>query len=99
MFGLGAASAATDVQVVVLQPSDLLSWRYDPAELTIPAGTTVTWVNHGGEPITVTSPDALFDSEDIAPGASFSLFFNTPGTYRYFCVSYPHMKGAVVVTR
>ena len=98
-FGLGTASAAVDAQVIVVQPNDLMSWRYDPAELTISAGTTVTWVNRGTTPITVTSPDGLFDSDEIQPGASFSLIFDTPGTFRYFCVPYPHMKGAVVVTR
>ena len=98
-FGLGTASAAADAQVIVVQPNDLMSWRYDPAELTISAGTTVTWVNRGMTPITVTSPDGLFDSDEIQPGASFSLIFDTPGTFRYFCVPYPHMKGAVVVTR
>ena len=98
-LGVGAASAASEVQVIVLQPNDLLSWRYDPAEITIPAGTTVTWVNQGSTPVTVTSPDGLFDSDQVLPGASFSLVFDTPGTFRYFCVPYPHMKGAVVVTR
>ena len=98
-LGLGTASAASEVQVIVIQPSDVLSWRYDPAELTIAAGTTVTWVNRGWAPVTVTSPEGLFDSDEIPPGASFSLTFDTPGTFRYFCVPYPHMKGAVVVTR
>ena len=90
---------AVDAQVIVIEPGDVISWRYEPAALTVTAGTTVTWVNQGATAVTVTSPDGLFDSESIAAGASFSYIFDTPGTFRYFCVPYPHMKGEVVVTR
>ena len=61
------------------------------------AGSTVTWVNNGSTAVTVTSPDGLFDSETIAAGGSFSYTFDTPGTFRYFCVPYPHMKGVITV--
>ena len=99
MPNVGVVHAAAEVQVIVVQPGDLLTWRYEPAEVAISAGTTVTWVNQGATPITVTSPDGLFDSDLIPPGGTFSLQFDTPGTFRYFCVSYPHMKGVVVVSR
>lgn len=95
---LSSGATAAEVQVVVVQPADQLAWRFDPANLTISTGTTVTWVNQGTTPVTVTSPDGLFDSEQIGPNASFSATFYTPGTFRYFCVPYPHMKGTVVVT-
>jgi plastocyanin len=89
---------AADAQISIVEPADTMSWRYDPASLTVTAGTTVTWVNNGSTAVTVTSPDGLFDSDTIAAGASFSYTFDTPGTYRYFCVPYPHMKGVVVVS-
>ena len=95
---LSSGATAAEIQVVVVQPPDQLAWRYDPANLTITTGTTVTWVNQGSTPVTVTSPDGLFDSEQILPSASFSATFYTPGTYRYFCVPYPHMKGTILVT-
>ena len=90
---------AVDAQVIVVEPGDVISWRYEPATLTVSSGTTVTWVNQGATAVTVTSPDGLFDSESIGPGASFSYTFDTPGTFRYFCVPYPHMKGEIIVTR
>ncbi|MGE3273044.1 MAG: plastocyanin/azurin family copper-binding protein [Chloroflexota bacterium] len=89
---------AADVQVSIVQPGDTLTLRYDPSSLSIVAGSTVTWTNNGSMPITITSPDGLFDSETVAPGASFSHAFDTPGTFRYFCVPYPHMKGVIEVT-
>jgi plastocyanin len=90
---------AVDAQVIIIEPGDVISWRYDPATLTVSTGTTVTWVNQGATAVTVTSPDGLFDSESLGPGASFSYTFDTPGTFRYFCVPYPHMKGEIVVTK
>jgi plastocyanin len=98
LVGLPSDALAADAQVSVVQPSDTLSWRYDPASLSVTAGTTVTWTNNGSTAVTVTSPDGLFDSESLGPGASFSYTFDTPGTFRYFCVPYPHMKGVVVVS-
>jgi plastocyanin len=90
---------AVDAQVIIVEPGDVISWRYDPASLSVSVGTTVTWVNQGTTAVTVTSPDGLFDSESIGPGASFSYTFDTPGTYRNICVPYPHMKGEITVTR
>lgn len=99
LLALGTGSTfAADAQVIVVQPADSMTLAYDPATVTVTAGSTITWVNQSAAPVTVTSPDGLFDSEQIAPGASFSARFDTPGTYRYFCVQYPHMKGVVVVT-
>jgi plastocyanin len=74
---------------------------FSPANITVPAGTTVTWVQSGNNPHTTTSYDGLWDS-GLLPGGSgqtFSFTFNTPGTYNYFCR--PHeaqgMVGSVTV--
>ena len=92
------SASAAEVEVVVVQPLDVMAWHYEPANLTVSVGTTVTWLNQGHTSVTVTSPDGLFDSEQIPPGGSYSLIFYAPGRYRYFCVPYPHMKGNVTVT-
>ncbi len=100
LVAVGAESAvAADSQVIIVQPWDQASWRFDPSTVTVSAGSSVTWVNQGTVPMTVTSSDTLFDSDEIAPGSSYTVTFDTPGTFRYFCVPYPHMKGVVVVTR
>ena len=99
LFAIGARSAfAAEAQVIIVQPSDQMAWRYEPANLKVSVGTTVTWINEGATAVTVTSSDGLFDSEQIQPGGSFSVTFDAPGTFRYFCVPYPHMKGTIVVT-
>lgn len=98
LVGLPGDVLAADVQVSIVQPGDSMTLRYEPSSQTISVGSTVTWTNGGSTAITVTSPDGLFDSETVQPGGSFSHTFDTPGTFRYFCVPYPHMKGVIVVS-
>lgn len=75
---------------------------FEPAEVTVEPGTTVTWVQEGENPHTSTSYDGLWDSGMIAgsSGESFSFTFEEPGTYEYFCA--PHeqlgMVGTVTVS-
>lgn len=75
---------------------------FDQASITVPAGTTVTWVQNGNNPHTTTSYDGLWDSGLIqgGSGGTFSYTFDEPGTYTYYCI--PHedqgMVGTVTVT-
>jgi plastocyanin len=75
---------------------------FDPANITVEPGTTVTWVQSGKNPHTTTSYDGLWDSGMIegGSGGTFSFTFEEPGTFDYFCI--PHeslgMIGSVTVT-
>ena len=76
--------------------------HFEEANITVPAGTTVTWVQSGNNPHTTTSYDGLWDSGIIqgGSGGSFSFTFNEPGTYEYFCRPHENqgMVGSVTVT-
>jgi alcohol dehydrogenase (cytochrome c) len=71
-------------------------YGYTPTQISVPAGTTVTWTNAG--PATHTSTSQAWDTGDIAPGESASVTFDTPGTYVYYCTPHPFMLGQVTVT-
>ena len=75
---------------------------YHPAEITVKAGTTITWSNdeYGATYHSVTSDaEGQFDSADFFPEESWSYTFGTPGTYPYHCTPHKNrMKGVVVVT-
>ncbi|MFL6116477.1 MAG: plastocyanin/azurin family copper-binding protein [Catenulispora sp.] len=90
-----AAYAATSANTV-----EIKSYAYSPAALTVPVGTTVTWVNEDSVPHTVTgtSGPAKFDSGQLASGASWSGTFMTPGTYKYYCADHPQMVAQITVT-
>jgi plastocyanin len=72
---------------------------FDPGKVNVQPGTTVRWVNKGRHKHTVTSNDRLFDSGDLAPGATYSVTFTRPGTYVYYCRHHTKekMQGTIVV--
>jgi plastocyanin len=66
-------------------------------DLTIAAGTTVTWTNNDDVPHTVTSDTNIFKSKALDTDERFSYTFTKPGTYAYFCTVHPRMTAKVVV--
>lgn len=69
---------------------------FDPAQLDIAPGTTVTFVNNDTEPHTATA-DGLFDTGVIEPGYSVDVFLDGAGTVTYYCELHPDMQGSIVV--
>jgi FtsP/CotA-like multicopper oxidase with cupredoxin domain len=79
---------------------EMLDNRFVPANLTVQAGTTVTWVNHGTNRHTTTGIDAfVWNSKPIKQDEKFSIIFPKPGTYRYICRQHilNGMVGTIVV--
>ena len=70
---------------------------FDPADIAIESGTTVTWTNDGQMPHTVTADDGSFDSEELNPGDSYTVTFSGSGTVPYYCEVHPWMVGSVTV--
>ncbi|HVL28043.1 MAG TPA: plastocyanin/azurin family copper-binding protein [Acidimicrobiales bacterium] len=103
----GGAPPANEAMTVALR---LITFQ--PENLTVPAGTAVTWANADGVDHTVTSgtvsqaagsvttsTDGRFDSGILAGGGRYSFTFSTPGTYAYFCALHPAtMRGQIVVS-
>lgn len=75
----------------------IVDFAFLPSQIRVPVGTTVTWVNAGVAPHTVTSRDRTFDSGILASRASFTRTFRTPGTFSYLCAIHPDMTGTVLV--
>ncbi|HEX2281058.1 MAG TPA: plastocyanin/azurin family copper-binding protein, partial [Thermomicrobiales bacterium] len=77
-------------------------FRFIPSQLTIPAGTTVIWVNDEQAKHTASADDGRFDSGDQELGVSYAYTFTEPGTYPYYCryhgdVGGVGMAGTIVV--
>jgi plastocyanin len=75
------------------------NFAFSPAELTVPVGTKVTWVNRDDVPHTATSTSKpkAFDSRTLDTDQTFSYVFGTAGTYEYFCAVHPRMTGKIIV--
>jgi len=77
---------------------------YNPSPLSVPVGTTVTWLNNDNTGHTVTqgnpsgnTPPNGFDSGILAPGKTFTHTFGTARTIQYYCTLHPTMLGEVIV--
>jgi len=77
---------------------------YIPSMVTVRLGDKVVWSNDDTAAHTVTSgsptdgPDGNFDSSLFMAGTTFSHTFDKAGTYPYFCMVHPWMKGSVMIS-
>jgi plastocyanin len=83
---------------------ELVGFAFAPSELTISAGTSVTFVNEDAAPHTAThgsggaaADDPLFD-ERLGGGDAATVTFDEPGTYEVTCTLHPTMNMTITVT-
>jgi plastocyanin len=79
---------------------DIKDIQFVPKDITVDAGTTITWTNSDSIPHTVTKeggPGSDFDSGDIDGGATFEETFDEPGTVDYVCTIHPGQDGTITV--
>ena len=92
------SDSAMDEVVIMVKDS-----KFEAKELTVSAGTTVTWIMDASFPHTVTADDGSFDSGRMSNGQSFSFTFDQPGEFPYYCTLHggtggSGMAGTVTVT-
>ena len=72
--------------------------QFDPAEVTVAVGDTVTWTNNDSVGHDVTGDD--FESGEaggLGNGDTFEHTFEEAGTFEYVCTVHPGMEGTVKV--
>ncbi len=75
------------------------SYKFEPAAITVPDGTTVTWTNNDNFTHNVRLIDDGGDVLALPPGESVSFTFTGPGEHRYDCSFHPNdMNGVVIVS-
>jgi plastocyanin len=100
--GASQSTTATGALVqMVAATSSLTSPSFSPLTVTISAGQYVTWKNTDAITHTTTSnaiPTPIWNSGNMPPGATYSVYFPTAGTYTYYCLIHGvAMSGTVVV--
>lgn len=79
---------------------------FEPAELTVPAGSTVQFANVGAKPHTMTAEDGSFDTGRVEPGAEDGRFASEAvtftadavGEFPFVCQVHPDaMRGVLTV--
>ncbi|MGQ0609230.1 MAG: cupredoxin domain-containing protein [Chloroflexota bacterium] len=95
MGGMGGSGETATVEIA--------NFAYAQPDITISAGTEVTFTNLDSAPHTVTAGTDddpmtdVFDSGLLQQGESFTFVFDEPGEYAYFCDRHPPMQGTVTV--
>ncbi|MDB5168880.1 MAG: blue (type 1) copper domain protein [Candidatus Saccharibacteria bacterium] len=82
---------------------NIKNYAFDPSNVTVKVGTTVTWTNQDSIGHTVTSDDSdtntmKLESKLLSKGETYSVTFTKAGTYTYHCTPHTYMKGTVTVT-
>lgn len=76
---------------------------YQPANIQVDWGTTVTWTNQDSTihsvvlPHIVTSERDIRESGPLGQGQSFNYTFLARGTFHYYCLEHPYMIGTLTV--
>lgn len=98
--GARRAPASTTSHVVATLKSAITirNFAFEPATLTVPAGSKIVWINRDDEPHLVVSAGGKFPaSPALDTDDSYASVFAKPGTYTYFCSIHPHMVGTIIV--
>ena len=76
---------------------EIAKHKFSSPTLTVPVGTTVTWLNRDEDVHTVVSTTQAFKSAGLETDEAYSYKFTKPGVYEYFCTLHPLMTGKVIV--
>ncbi|WP_306258367.1 cupredoxin family copper-binding protein [Pararhizobium sp. IMCC21322] len=70
--------------------------KFQPANLSVAAGDTVTFINNDNAPHTATAKDGSFSTPRLGKGNSAKIKISKSGAFDYFCAVHPRMKGKIV---
>jgi plastocyanin len=102
--GAGTASPAASQAASPAGPAagpgavSIIDFGFQPADLTVAAGSTVTWTNTGAATHTVKWSDGTPESSGLAAGATYDRTFDAAGSYPYVCGIHGSMSGTITVT-
>lgn len=107
------ARAAAEIEVALSGTANGAEVWFRPRGLLIQPGQAVRWVNRdqgnvhtatayhpdNGKPLRIPKGARSWDSDYLMPGQSFSVVFEVPGVYDYFCIPHEHagMVARIVV--
>lgn len=91
---LATTARAQTTHVVTIK-----NMAFSPADLTISAGDTVTWVNEDRMRHSAWEDSGnAFDTGLLANGESASLTFNGAGSFSYRCRPHSGMRGTITIS-
>lgn len=100
VVAIGISGCGAENEEVPSEPVDentviIENYKYQPAEITIQSGETITWINK--DSVRHNAKGDSFDTGLLGKEESAEQQFDEPGTYDYHCTPHPYMKGKVIV--
>ncbi|HUF54035.1 MAG TPA: cupredoxin family copper-binding protein [Dehalococcoidia bacterium] len=92
--GRDATPTVIDQQRVTINIRD---FKFDPSNVIVTVGSTVTWVNHDNAPHDATDDDDAWKTERLDQEGRGAVTFDEPGEYDYHCSIHPYMKATLSV--
>ncbi len=92
--GGSATTAATGGAAGTIVAKDI---AYNPTEITVKVGDTITFKNEDGFAHTFTADNGDFDSGNVDGGAEFQYVADEAGTIAFHCKIHGNMKGTITV--
>jgi plastocyanin len=95
--GSTPAPAGSTTVTIASGSSNLTATAFGQNPLTIPVGTTISWLNADNTTHTSVADANQWSSGNIAPAGRFNFTFASAGRYTYHCQIHPNMVGTIVV--
>lgn len=103
---LAATTAALPIAATMVQADGhatnhtivIKDFAFTPANITIKAGDTITWVNQDSAQHSAWDLNDQFDTGLLSTGQSASLAFASAGTFSYRCRPHGNMRGTITIT-
>jgi len=95
---LALPALATAARAQTTHTVTIKNMAFSPADLTISAGDTVTWVNEDRMRHSAEDLNGGFDTGLLGNGDSASLTFNSAGSFNYRCGPHRNMRGSITIT-
>ncbi len=99
IMATAGATFADDAGVSIVEEDEVYSFQ--PAQVTVGVGDTVTWTNDSDAPHTVTSDETggPLGSDEFGEDDRYAATFDSAGDYAYHCEIHDYMQGVVHVVR
>jgi len=92
-----SAPTTTEAKPVAGDAVTVKDFSFQPENLQVSVGTTVTWTNRDSATHTASADDGLFDTKSMQPGTSHTFTFERAGTFTYHCNIHPTMTAQIIV--
>ncbi len=76
---------------------DIRDFRFQPPNLSVPVGATVTWVNRDEAPHDSEARDKTWEASLLQRDEESVITFDEPGTWEYYCTIHPFMTATLTV--